>query len=136
MDYLAFLSQEWLLVGTLVALIYIYAFREKVKSGTPVTTQEATELINNEAAIWLDIRDKAEFSAGSMVDAIHIPHAKVANQLAELEGHKDKIIIVVDKIGQQAGTVGRLLGNSGFTVRRLAGGISEWQSQNLPLVKR
>lgn len=135
MDYLEFVTQEWLLVGILMALIYIYAFREKVKSGTPVTAQEATELVNKEAAIWLDVREKAEFAKGHIVDSIHIPHAKVAQQQADLDVHKDKIIIIVDKMGQHAGAVGRSLGNSGFTVRRLAGGIAEWQSQNLPLVK-
>ncbi len=124
-----------MLVATLVALIYIYAMRERVKSGQPITAQEATVLVNNEQAVWLDVREKAEFSTGSIVDAVNIPHAKVEAQLSDLEKYKEKVVIVVDKMGQQAGTVGKLLGSHGFVVKRLAGGISEWQNQNLPLVK-
>ncbi len=129
------MTQEWLLIGTLVGLIYIYALREKVKSGQPITAQEATVLVNNDRAVWLDVRDKTDFSAGAIVDAIHIQHAKVAESLSQLESHKDKTIIVVDKMGQQSGLVGKLLCAAGFDARRLSGGISEWQSQNLPLIK-
>lgn len=134
-EFFVFISQEWLLVSTLVVLIYIYAWRERVKNGRPIGTQEATALINSDAAVWLDVRDAADFAAGHMVDALHIPHSKIDSELEGLEKHRDKTIIVVDKLGQHAGRVGRTLGNKGFTVRRLSGGIAEWRNQSLPLVK-
>lgn len=135
MEIIAFLSQQWMLVSTLAVLVLIFAWRERIKNGQPVTTQQATILINADTAIWLDVRDKKEFEAGHMVDALHIPHDKVAERLNELESHRGKIIIVVDKLGQHAGSVGRLLGSKGFNVQRLSGGIGEWQNQGLPLVK-
>ncbi|HEY7885279.1 MAG TPA: rhodanese-like domain-containing protein [Cellvibrionaceae bacterium] len=135
MDFFVFISQQWLLVSTLVVLVYIYAWRERIKNGRPATTQEATALINSDEGVWLDVRDEADFAAGHMVDAIHIPYSKVAGELAALEKHRDKTIIVVDKMGQHAGSVGRTLGNQGFKVRRLGGGIAEWRNQSLPLVK-
>jgi rhodanese-related sulfurtransferase len=52
-----------------------------------------------------------------------------------LEPHKSKTLILVDKMGQHAGAAGRLLKAEGFTVNRLEGGMTEWQNQNLPLVK-
>lgn len=134
-DFFVFISQEWLLVSTLVVLVYIYAWRERIKNGRPANSQEATALINSDEGIWLDIRDDADFAAGHMVDAVHIPYARVASELSALEKYRDKTIIVVDKMGQHAGSVGRTLGNQGFTVRRLAGGIAEWRNQSLPLVK-
>jgi len=43
---------------------------------------------------------------------------------------------VVCKIGQHSGTVGRKLGQLGFEdVRRLSGGMTEWSSAGLPVVK-
>lgn len=135
MEFFVFISQEWLLVSTLLVLIYIYAWRERIKNGRPISTQEATALINSDAAIWLDVRDAADFNSGHMVDALHIPHSKIDSELEGLEKHRDKTIIVVDKLGQHAGRVGRTLGNKGFNVRRLSGGIAEWRNQSLPLVK-
>ena len=134
-EIIAFLNQEWMLVSTLAALILIYGWRERIKNGQPVTTAQATALINADSAIWLDVRESKEFDAGHIVDAINIPHGKVAERVTELDKHRDKTIIVVDKLGQHAGSVGRLLGGKEFDVRRLSGGISEWQNQGLPLVK-
>lgn len=135
MNFFVFISQEWLLVSVLLVLIYIYTWREKIKSGRPISAHEVTQLLNKDSAILLDVRDSNEFKAGHIVGAINIPHAKVNTELEKLEAHKSKIIIVADKLGQHAGAVGRTLEKQGFVVRRLSGGIAEWQAQTLPLVK-
>jgi rhodanese-related sulfurtransferase len=134
-NFFVFISQEWLLVSTLVVLIYIYAWRERIKSGRPISVHEVTQLLNKDLAVLLDVRDSAEFKAGHIVGAINIPFGKVAAEMDKLESYKSKIIIVADKLGQHAGSVGRTLEKSGYVVRRLAGGIAEWQAQSLPLVK-
>lgn len=127
--------QEWILVGGLAALIMAYLWSERIKSGVPISTHELTALLNSEKAVVLDIRPTAEFKAGHLVGAVNIAHEKINNDLATLEKHKAKIIIIVDKMGQHAGHVGRLLAKQGYDVRRLSGGISEWQNQSLPLIK-
>lgn len=134
-DFFTFISHEWLLVSTLVVLVYLYAWRERVKSGPPISAHEVTRLLNSDAAVLLDVRDAAEFKAGHIAGAINIPYAKITKDATDLESHKSKVIVIADKLGQHAGLVGRTLGKQGFTVRRLAGGIAEWQSQSLPLVK-
>lgn len=135
MNFFVFISEQWLLVSTLIVLIYIYAWRERIKSGRPISIHEVTQLLNKEMAVLLDVRDTAEFKAGHIVGAMNIPHAKVVAEIDKLEAHKSKIIIVADKLGQHAGSVGRTLEQKGFVVRRLSGGVAEWQAQNLPLVK-
>jgi len=65
-----------------------------------------------------------------------MPFAKIASRASELEKHKAKVIILTDKVGQHAGKIGKTLGGSGYQVRRLQGGVSEWASQGLPLVKK
>lgn len=134
-NFFMFVSQQWLLVSTLVVLVYLYAWRERIKSGPPITAHEVTRLLNSEAAVLLDVRDTAEFKAGHIAGAINIPWGKVSADISRLEAYKNKIIVVADKLGQHAGVVGRTLEKQGFTVRRLAGGIAEWQGQSLPLVK-
>ncbi|MFA0812888.1 rhodanese-like domain-containing protein [Microbulbifer epialgicus] len=135
MDFFVFLSEQWLLVGLLVALLYALVLSERFKAGEPVSLHEVTRLINSDGAKVLDVRDRSEFTAGHIVDAVHIPYGEVAERIGELEPFKDKMLIIADKMGQHAGPVGRELKQKGFQVRRLQGGMSEWSNQNLPLVK-
>lgn len=135
MNFLVFLTQEWLLVSVLAVLIVVYAWRERIKNGRPISAHEVTRLLNSETGVLLDVRDKAEFKTGHIPGAINIPHSKISAELDQLEQYREKTLVVVDKIGQHAGSVGRILGQKGFDVRRLSGGVAEWKSQSLPLVK-
>lgn len=134
-DLLAFITQEWLLVTTLIVLIYLYTWRERIKSGQPLSPHQVTQLVNQGNALLVDLRDSAEFKTGHIVGSVNISHTKLSKETTELDAHKEKIIILIDKLGQHAGVVGRFLGKEGFQVRRLGGGIAEWQAQNLPLTK-
>ncbi len=56
--------------------------------------------------------------------------------MSELEKHKEKPLVLVCKMGQHSGAIGKKLAAQGFTgVRRMSGGMMEWQNSNLPLVK-
>jgi len=134
-DFFVFISEQWLLVSVLVALVYVLAISERTKAGKPASAHEATQLINTHGARVIDLRDRAEFTAGHIVDAIHIPHGEIDKRIGELAPYKEKTLILADKIGQHAGPVGRQLKKAGYTVRRLEGGMSEWSNQKLPLVK-
>lgn len=136
MEFFVFVSQEWLLVTTLAVLMFVYAYRERIKNGRPIPAYEVTRLLNSDAAVLLDVRDASEFKAGHISGALHLPHSKVAAEAEQfLKPHRDKIIVVADKLGQHAGSAGRTLGQKGFDVRRLAGGVTEWQNKGMPLVK-
>lgn len=135
MDFFVFISEQWVLVSILLVLVYLLAITERIKSGKAVGVHEVTRLLNSNEAVLLDLREAREFSEGHIVNAVNIPFNKVAERIAELEKNRDKIIILADKLGQHAGAVGRRLQKQGYQVRRLAGGIAEWQNQNLPLVK-
>lgn len=135
MEIFNFVSEQWLLVSILMVFVYLYAWTEKSKGGETLTIHSATRLINGGAAVVVDLRDAKEFQQGHIVDALNIPHNKVVDQLPLLETHKSKTLLLVDKLGQHTGSVGRQLKAKGFQVSRLGGGMAEWQSQNLPLVK-
>lgn len=135
MNFFVFVAQEWILVSILIVLVYVYYWRERHKSGVPLSAHEATLLLNKDTALIVDLREASDFRAGHIVNSINIPYNKIVADTSELANYKDKILILVDKLGQHAGTVGRKLGKEGYQVRRLSGGITEWQSQNLPLAK-
>ncbi len=134
-NFFAFIVQEWLLVVTLVVLGYLYMWRERVKSGELLSPSQVSQRLNQGNALLVDLRDNAEYKAGHIVGAINLTYNKLLTDSNDLANHKDKLIILADKLGQHAGSIGRKLGREGFTVCRLNGGIAEWQAQNLPLVK-
>ncbi len=135
MDFFTFVSEQWILVSVLVALLYAYIWTEKSKGGPTLSIHSATRAINSGDALVVDVREAKEYKTGHIVDAINIPHNTLKDQLSQLQAHKSKTLILVDKMGQHAGNAGRLLKTEGYNVCRLQGGISEWQNQNLPLVK-
>ncbi|MCF7982121.1 MAG: rhodanese-like domain-containing protein, partial [Pseudomonadales bacterium] len=60
----------------------------------------------------------------------------LSTRLAELEKYKDRPIILVCKMGQHSGAAAKVLAKAGFEqVIRMSGGMAEWGSSNLPVVK-
>ncbi len=132
---MAFITEQWLLVGILAALIIAFITLESKKGGKTLGTHELTRLVNKDEAVLLDVRDAKDYKAGHIVDAINIPFNKLSDRVSELEKHKEKIIVIIDKMGQHSGNGGKILLDKGFNVNRLQGGMTEWTGQNLPVVK-
>jgi rhodanese-related sulfurtransferase len=133
----AFISNHPFLVGTFVVLLALFIRNEMSRGGAAVSAQELVQLVNNEGAVVVDLRDKAEFEAGHIVDAINIPFAAIETRMDELNPHKGKPIVLACKMGQHSGSAGTQLRKAGFEqVSRLRGGIADWRAQNLPVVKK
>ena len=133
-DLFAFLSEQWLLVMLLAVLIAALVNVEGRKGGQALTHNEVTRLLNDDSAVLVDVRPAKEFKAGHIVNAINIPFANFARQVDQLDKHKDKTIVVVDKMGQHSGASGKILRDKGFEVKRLQGGMMDWTGKNLPVV--
>jgi len=133
--FLEFLAQQWILAGALLALIIMLVLHEARKSGPSVSPQQAINLVNSEQGVFLDLRDAKDFKQGHIVDALNIPSAKLADRLPELEKYKDRPIILVCKMGQQAGAAGKQLKAGDFQrVYKMTGGMMEWGNLQLPTV--
>tara|TARA_R110001592_G_scaffold7126_1_gene40141 strand:+ start:8716 stop:9132 length:417 start_codon:yes stop_codon:yes gene_type:complete len=125
------------LSGLFIALLAALWFSEKLRSGKAVSPQIATLLMNKDEAVIIDIRAKKEYSEGRITGSIHIPYDNLKERAAELKKFEGKQIILVDKMGQHSGMAGKLLQAEGFdNVSRMSGGIAEWKTSNLPLVKK
>ncbi len=134
MEFFTFISEQYLLVGVLLVLIYVFIWNEKRRGGKTFSSHQVVRMMNNDEAVLVDVRDLAEYEQGHIANALHLPHGKVQERWEELLPHKEKTVILVDKMGQHAGTVGSFLNTKEFNVGRLGGGMSEWQGQNLPVV--
>ncbi|WP_334060259.1 rhodanese-like domain-containing protein [Alteromonas sp. S005] len=141
MDQLVeFASNNIILAGIWVALIamlifsYISAWTSSVKE---LSTHEATVLMNKDDAIVLDTRPVKEFKAGHILGARQIKPEEVREKnFKKLENSKDKPIIVVCAMGNQArGTANAMLKDGFANVNVLKGGMNAWQSASLPVSK-
>jgi rhodanese-related sulfurtransferase len=110
---------------------------KKSSGGAPnLSTAEAINLINRNNALVLDVREDAEFASGHIVDAKHIPLAKLAERLNELNKYKDKPILVNCQRGMRSAKACDILRKAEFKqVHNLQGGLDAWLTAKLPIVK-
>ncbi|WP_044312437.1 rhodanese-like domain-containing protein [Pseudomonas syringae] len=132
---LEFATNHYLITGAFVILLGLLIAYEMSKGGASLSTRELTALVNSDQGVVIDVRSKKDYTAGHIVGSLNFPQDKVLTRTAELEKYKDKTLIIVDAMGQHAGTTARELLKSGFKVAKLSGGISSWRGDNLPLVK-
>ena len=141
MDQLiAFASDNIVLAGVWVALVgmlvfsYISTLTSSIKE---VNTHEATLLMNKDDAVIFDTRAAKDFKAGHILGAKQIkPEELREKNFAKLENSKDKPIIVVCAMGNQARGTASAMSKAGFAnVNVLKGGMNAWQSASLPISK-
>ena len=133
---LEFIGNHPILVGLFFALLVALIITERRKGGESVTAQVLVRLVNKDDAIVIDLRDKNEFAAGHIAGAVNLPYASYANRSEELNVYKNRPVVLVCKIGQHSSAIGSKLLAAGFAdVKRLVGGMTEWQGANLPVVK-
>jgi len=128
------LSIAW--VGLLAAVLFT-TFKGLTSKIKVITRGEATRLINKEDAVVVDLRQRDDFRKGHIAGSVNVLPAEIkANNLGELEKHKDKPIIVVDGSGMQAQDPTTPLNKAGFErVYVLKEGVAGWSGENLPLVR-
>ena len=135
-QFLEFASSHFFLVGAFVALLVLFFANEGRRGGKTLSAQQVVNLVNREDAVVLDVRDRKEFEAGHIVDALNVPYASLESRVSELEPYRDRPIVVTCGMGQHSGAAGATLRKAGFeNVARLGGGMNEWRAAQLPLVK-
>lgn len=135
--FLQFMAQEWILFAALGVVVVMLFVHEGRRSGPSVSPQQAINLVNGEQGVFVDLRDAADYKQGHIVEAVHIPAAKMAERMVELEKYKQRPVILVCKMGQQAAAAGKQLKAGGFEkVYKMTGGMMEWGNLQLPTVSR
>lgn len=136
-QFVEFLSNHLVLSGMWLVTVAALFFHLQRKSARAVGPQQAVALINKSDGVVVDVRDKKEFDGGHIVDSINIPLAKLSQRMTELNKHKEKPVVVVCKMGQHSGEACKTLQQAGYSqVFKLAGGLTEWKAQSLPLIQK
>lgn len=134
-----FIVDNVLLIGLVIGsgVMLIWPMLSGGSGGVPnLEPSEAVLMMNRSNALVLDVRDDAEFSAGHIADAKHIPLAKLEERIKELEKYKDKPVLVHCQGGVRSTKACSILRKHEFTkLHNLQGGLNAWTAAKLPVVK-
>lgn len=124
-----------LLVLVSGAMLVWPAIGRRISGVREVGALEATQLINHQNAVVLDVREDSEYYAGHIPHSVHVPLGQLAKH-PELEKYKHRPIIAICRSGMRSGRACSVLRRNGFEqVYNLAGGITAWERANMPMEK-
>ena len=101
-----------------------------------VGTLGATQLINRQNAVLLDVREAKEFEGGHLPNAVHIPLSELGARGSELTKLTKRPVIAYCDRGQRSASAGNALAKLGFgDIYQLTGGFRAWKDAGLPVEK-
>ena len=121
------------LLATWSAVMF-YEIKLKSRGLFQVSAADALRIINKGAMI-IDVRPAAAFGNGHIVNARNIALEALQSDRPPLK-RKNKVLLTVCENGINSGKAASSLRKAGFeSVFSLKGGLNQWRSENLPLVK-
>jgi len=95
-----------------------------------INGNDADELINNNNAIIIDVRSRAEYESGHIKNSINIPIDTIdLNELEELVTSKDNNIIVYCASGGRSKNAAMTIANWGYVNVYDLGSINNWEGE-------
>ncbi len=84
-----------------------------------------------EGAVVVDVREQAEWDAGHIPGAIHLPLGEIAQRHNQLP--RDTQLIAVCRSGNRSALATESLRRAGLRVENLEGGTKGWKKSGLPM---
>jgi rhodanese-related sulfurtransferase len=137
-DIYTFLQQHQMLVMALIAVLILLFIIEIIRlklSARRISSLEATNLMNHQNAVVVDIRSQDAFYNGHVVGAMSLPFADLEKQYKKLEKHINNPIIIMCATGLESPRAANFLLKNGYNALVHAGGIRAWKEADMPLVK-
>lgn len=126
----------WILMAIVVVFIIgMAAMQNNLPAATAlsaeITVDQAAQM-RTEGAFILDVREPSEWVQFHIPGSTLIPLGDLPDRLNELPA--DRLIVVVCRSGNRSATGRDILLGAGFTqVTSMAGGVTRWQAQGLPI---
>jgi rhodanese-related sulfurtransferase len=136
---LTFLESNWPLVLVMVvsgAMLLWPLIQQRLSPMREVGAMQATQLINRENALMLDVRETQEYEGGRVPNAVHVPLSQLASRAAELKRFTSRPVIAYCERGNRSRSAAATLAKLGFTqAYALRGGLRAWGEAGLPIEK-
>jgi rhodanese-related sulfurtransferase len=134
-----FLQDNILLIAVafVSGAMLLWPYVRRATGGPSVSPSQATQLINREDALVIDVREPGEYGAGHILGAKNVPLSRVDTGGADIAGkRKDRPVILYCDSGNRSAKAAAVLRGQGYTrVLNLSGGIGAWQQAGLPVEK-
>jgi rhodanese-related sulfurtransferase len=96
-----------------------------------VSVLEARQMMNDEGAILLDVREDFEWTDVRAPDALHIPMRRLSVSTDQLPGQSR--LLCICHVGQRSAVVAEALVRAGYDAVNVAGGMDAWEAAGLPV---
>jgi len=134
-----FLQDNILLIAVafVSGAMLLWPYVRRATGGPSVSPSQATQLINREDALVIDVREPGEYGAGHILGAKNVPLSRVDTGGADTAGkRKERPVILYCDSGNRSAKAAAVLRGQGYTrVLNLSGGIGAWQQAGLPVEK-
>jgi rhodanese-related sulfurtransferase len=134
-----FVQNNWMLVLVLVVsggMLLWPLIGRRFSAMQEVGALGATQLINRQNAVMVDLRESKEFAEGHVPNALNVPLSQLAGRGSELGKLTGRPVIAYCDRGNRSRGAGSALSKLGFAeVYMLRGGLRAWTEAGLPLAK-
>lgn len=86
----------------------------------------------SDEVVLLDVREPAEWAAGHIEGAVHLPMSELNARQDEIP--TDRPIVCVCRSGQRSGKVTQALTRAGYDAENMEGGMLAWAEAGSPIV--
>ena len=106
-----FIQNNILLIAVAFAsgAMLVWPYVRRTAGGPWVSTLQATQMINREDALLIDVRDAAEYAKGHILAAKNVPLADLERRASEFDRHKAKPVIVGSTRSRATRAIGTLM---------------------------
>ncbi len=120
-------------LAAVLAAIVANEFMSFRRNRDAISTTDATRLYNQDAAVFVDIRNENAYQTSHLPGAINLPMEHLDKQLDRLERFRDRAIVVYCDSGQRTlKAVQALKANGWEPVHQLRGGLNAWRDASMP----
>ncbi len=133
--YIEFMTEYWYLFAMLLVIVFLLSMHGM---GDPraVTPAQLPQLQAREKAVIVDVNEADKFRDGHISRAVNIPISVLGDSLGKLKKYQKKAIVLTCDTGSASKKAMAILKKNEFSdLYVLAGGLSAWKKENLPLEK-
>ncbi len=122
------------IVVSIVTFVSLQCSAKATAQSSVAASPYLIERVANNEWLLIDVRSPQEFADGHIPGAVNMPHDSINDYIADLEGHKDKPIIIYCRSGRRAQLAMKVLQDMDFSeVMHLEGDMLGWSAAGLTI---
>ncbi len=134
-----FVQNNWALILVMIlsgGMLLWPLVQKRLGPMREIGVMQATQLINRQNAVMLDVREAKDYQGGRVPNALHIPLSELSSRGSELGKYTGRPVIAYCDRGNLSRAAASALAKLGFSeVHSLRGGVRAWSEAGLPLHK-